>query len=418
MSILKNGHFVRAFFVFHLSVGTRLAIRKLAAVLGIAFAVYYLLWPQLFHSLFASLIQAKSLMTGFLSAVISISIAGMAAPRVFHGLDGWIRHLPSSSLIQRRMAIFAVFVAQLPVLIVLAVLSIFACRIYGFLPATYLVGLPLLGLASAQCVAPVKRKLITRPLAFIASVLSPSGHWWLIFGSFILLITTDLISGPLSPTPRASRLHKALQGSWLNMTISWRALRLRLSIPYFLSLLVLGLTLLFLLNNTVDPSLALKAVRFGGALSIALLYGTMANTLATRRPPWLWARSLPWSAKKRIFIDSFFLSLHTIPLLILLGLMNLKALWPLIISLPVFTFFALQTMRRALEDRMGASGKIFLAGMLGALSINLLPFISFLFFALTPLASKYAVKEEQSQKVSRWLELHHLAAGDSLSWKK
>jgi hypothetical protein len=35
-----------------------------------------------------------------------------------------------------------------------------------------------------------------------------------------------------------------------------------------------------------------------------------------------------------------------------------------------------------------------------------------------PLILKYAVEGEQSQKVSRWLELHHLAAGDSLSWSK
>jgi hypothetical protein len=202
------------------------------------------------------------------------------------------------------------------------------------------------------------------------------------------------------------------------MTISWRALRLRLLLPYIYSSTVLGITALFLLNNIVDATLAGKAVRFGGALSITLFYGIVANTLATRRPPWPWARSLPWSARKRIFIDSFFLSFHTIPLLIAVALMNLPALWPLILGLPMFTLFAARAMRRAQEDRMGALGKILLVGMLGALSISLLPFVSLFFFALTPLVLKYAEKEERRQKVSRWLELNHLAAGDSLSWKK
>jgi hypothetical protein len=55
---------------------------------------------------------------------------------------------------------------------------------------------------------------------------------------------------------------------------------------------------------------------------------------------------------------------------------------------------------------MGASGIILCFGMLVALSITLIPLL------------KYAVEGEQSQKVSRWLELHHLAAGDSLSWSK
>ncbi len=57
-------------------------------------------------------------------------------------------------------------------------------------------------------------------------------------------------------------------------------------------------------------------------------------------------------------------------------------------------------------------------GVLGAFLIALFPMISFLFLALTPLALKYAVDEERRQKVSRWLELHHLAAGDTLTWSQ
>ncbi len=418
MIFFERGESAHAFLVFHSSVGTRLALRKMASVLSIVFALYYLFRPELFYSLIASLIQAKTIMAGVISTIFSLSIAVMAAPRVFHGLDGWMRHLPSSSLIQRRMSTLAVFMAQLPVLIILAFLSILAGGRHEFFPTTYLIGLPILGFASAQCVTPVDRKFISKPLAFLACIFSTSGTWWLLLGSVILLFITDVISGPLSSTRRRSRFHQALHGSWLNMTISWRALRLRLFLPYIYSLIVLGITALFLLNNIVDTSMALKTVRFGGTLSIALFCGLVANSLATRRPPWPWARSLPWSARKRIFMDSFLLSLHAIPVLIAVALMNLQALWPLIVGLPMFTLFASRAMRLGLEDRMGALGKILLAGTLGALLISLLPFISLFFFALTPLALKYAEKEEQKQKVTLWLELHHLAAGDSLSWRK
>jgi len=105
-------------------------------------------------------------------------------------------------------------------------------------------------------------------------------------------------------------------------------------------------------------------------------------------------------------------------LLILVAIMNPAAAAPLALSLPLLTLYTSLVIRRSSEYRMGVSGKIFMLGLPGSLLITLLPFISFLYLASAPLALKYAVKEERCQKVSRWLEMHHLAAGDSLSWSK
>lgn len=416
--MFERNHHIFAFYLFHLRVGTRLAIRKLASVLAVVFAVYYLFRPELFSLIIAASAHTGSIVTGIFSTAVSLSIAGMASRRVCLGLDGWIRHLPASHLMYRRQAGVAVFVAQIPVLVVLASLALSAQIKFGVSATTYLTGLPLLGLASAQCVLPVKRKIITRPLAALSCVSLASGNWLLIFGGVILLVATDLISGPLSPTRRRSIFGNAFRGSLLNATISWRALRLRIFIPYLLALGVLGATSLFISNNNFSISLAVKAIRFGGVLSIAFLFAVFANMLTARRPPWPWARSLPWSARERIVLDSFFLSLLTIPLLILVALMNSKSLLPVAASLPALALFSSHAIRRAPEYRMGASGIIHCGGMLAALSITIIPFISLAFLASTPLVLKYAVKEEQSQKVSRWLELHHLAAGDSLSWSK
>jgi hypothetical protein len=172
------------------------------------------------------------------------------------------------------------------------------------------------------------------------------------------------------------------------------------------------------LTTYPNPSLVVKVVCFGGALSIAFFYAVLANMLAARRPPWPWSCSLPWSAEERIIIDSFFLGLHFLPLLLLIALMKSEAVWPLAASLPLLTLVASHAMRRAPEYRTGASGKVLLTGMLAALSLSLLPLISIVFLALTPLALKYAVEAEKNQKVSRWLELHHLGAGDFLSWSQ
>ena len=47
---------------------------------------------------------------------------------------------------------------------------------------------------------------------------------------------------------------------------------------------------------------------------------------------------------------------------------------------------------------------------------RLMDFLAVLFLALAPIAARYAAGLERCQEISRWHELHHLAAGDPLSW--
>ncbi|UCC41214.1 MAG: hypothetical protein JSV96_07255 [Candidatus Aminicenantes bacterium] len=418
MGIFKAPRQVQAFFIFHLRVGTRLAIRKLAPVLALIFAAYFILRPEFFHELSAGFVQAGFLMTGLISTIISLSIAGMASLRVCHGLDGWIRHLPAGSPTHRRLAIVSIFMAQLPILLVLAALALYSSIKFKAPATAYLTALPLLGLASAQCVIPVKRKMITSPLAVISCILLASGHWPFAFGGFILLLITDSISGPLSPVRSRSAFHLAFKGSLLHLTITWRAIRFRIVVPYLFSLLILGATALFLSNNNPGPLLAMKAVCFGGTLSVIVFLALVSNMIVVRRPPWPWVRSLPWSTQLRILIDALFLGSHATPLLILIALMNMRAVLPIVASLPLFALFTVSVTRHAPEYRMAASGKILLAGIFAALPISLIPAISLFLLALAPFALKFAVEGEQSQKVSRWLELYHLAEGDPLSWSK
>jgi hypothetical protein len=65
---------------------------------------------------------------------------------------------------------------------------------------------------------------------------------------------------------------------------------------------------------------------------------------------------------------------------------------------------------------MGAAGEIAVQGGLIAAAIALAPWLALGALALVPWAVREAARRESAQKVSRWLELHHLAAGDPLSW--
>jgi hypothetical protein len=408
-------HSVKPFVAFHLAVGARLALRKLAPIIAIAFAAYYLLRPELFNAIFAALLENGSLLMGLVSSILSLSVAAMAAPRICLGLNGWIRHLPARGLTHRRLAAIAISVAQMPILLVLAILALIAFAIFQISPILYLLGLPILGLASGLCVLPVQRNLLSKLLSSAACILSTSGHWIFLTIAILLLVIADLTAGILSPSHKSRVSQRSRTSPLTNAIIVLRALRLRMLFLYLPALLVLGLTSLFLSNNTLTPHQTFRAVIFGGTLSASMLCAFISNSLAVRRPPWPWVRSLPWSAKQRITTDALLIALSTIPILFLVILINFQAIWPVAIYIPPLVFFASLTIRQAFDNQLGAVWQILIAGTTASVLICLVPLLSVVFLAITPLLIKHAAKQDKNQKVSRWLEIHHLAAGDSLS---
>jgi len=409
---------MKAVFLFHLHVGIRLALRIFVPVVSIFIALYYLLRPELFNSLMAQILDGGFLLSGITTTFFCLFISGFASRRICLGLNGWIRHLPIEGIVQRRMAGFAISIAQIPALAIIAGLAVMAMKLYQVSAAPFIAGLPLLGLSSGLCVLPVKRKFITRPLAALATIGFASNNWAFLTGGIFLMIAADRISGPLVQKKKHAKFHKTSRGLLLVASINWRALRLRSLWLYLLSLPLLGAAQLFIANNNPAPLLAEKMIRFGGALDLMLFCSIFANMLASRRPPWPWIRSLPWSAKTRILWDSSFIGLHALPLVVLVGAMNLKSMLPLALSLPIFAVYSAYSIRQAPESVMGASGKVLLLGIFGSLFLCLIPWSSVCFLALTPMIINLATKAEKHQKVTRWLELHHLAAGDSLSWSE
>ena len=75
-------------------------------------------------------------------------------------------------------------------------------------------------------------------------------------------------------------------------------------------------------------------------------------------------------------------------------------------------------IRTAFLYPMGALGRTLLVGTIASVLVCLLPAMSLIFLASLPILLIVAAAEEKNQKVSVWLEIHHLAAGDSLSWSR
>ncbi|HYG64089.1 MAG TPA: hypothetical protein VEL74_16055, partial [Thermoanaerobaculia bacterium] len=197
--------------------------------------------------------------------------------------------------------------------------------------------------------------------------------------------------------------------------IAWRALGWKLVSAYFGALLPLGAAWAFIANNELAPKHVILGSLLGGGCAVVLLFAQLGEALAAFRPAWPWSRSLPWSATGRVIADGAFLALHALPLLILAVLLHPMAL-VLFGLAPFLALRAAGAMRRAPERRTGASGEILLEGLPAVAATALLPWVVLPLLAMTPLAVRWAAERERRQKVSRWLELHHLAVGDSQSW--
>jgi len=405
-----------AFFQFHLGVGIRLALRVLVAAVALFFALFYLLKPEMFIGITAQLIS-DGLPGGFAVAVSFLVFAGIASRRVCLGLAGWIRHLPASGSLHRRLAVLAVLTAQLPILLIWAILALAVGRMHGVDIVPFLVGLPFSAAAASLAVLPVKGKYLSFFLAAAGAVLAGSSGWYFLGGGILLIIAADLSAGPIVPI-RSRMVFTLPKGVGFHLAVVWRALYWRLVIPYLPALFPVGLAALFLANNTVGPRVDTAVVTVNGALGLVLFSGTFANILASRRPPWPWARSFPVKAETRVMNDALIVGMHAAALLVPVGLEDLSALWPLAAVLPFLSIRAVRAIHVSGNVRGGPLPLLVKESILGVFLIGLFPLTSLLLLPAALLALKEAAEKEKSQKVSRWLELHHLAAGDSLSWSR
>jgi hypothetical protein len=401
---------------FHFAVGARLAMRALVPMIAAAFGAGMLLGTDFLTSFAHVLFGARSSGgSAVLIAAMFLGSAVEAAPRICRGLGGWMRHLPVSGLAHRRAASLAIAIAQMPLLLGLLFLACYA----SLAPAALLedaLKLAVTALAAALCATPVERRWWSLPLALIAAVLAGSAGWGALGLAVILLAAADLLAGPLARSGApAVHLSRRSDGRLIELRIAWRALGSSLFGALALGLLPVGAAFAFTAHNTLAPEHVRLAARLGAGLAMTLVLAQMAEALAVRRPAWPWSRSLPWSAAQRVRSDAVLLGLHALPLALVAARISPAALATLAI-LPLLAVRAAGAMRRAPERRTGAAGEILLEGALLASLVALLPWTALLALAGAPWAVRAAAERDRQQKVSRWLELHHLAAGDPQSW--
>lgn len=408
-----------AFLRFHLRVGARLAARILAPVLAVIFIVFYILRPEFVIALARALfVEGGRGGSGLAGTLLLLGLARAVVPRITAGRAGWARSLPADGRALRAMEVLSSVVAGMPVLAVLAALAWFvagpdperiAIRLAGLLAGAAAAGLFCLG----------------GPFSFGGKILPAAACFLSFLGHAVFLAAAAALLALALAVPMKARggrgrrsSRRPLPAAVFFYGLSLRAVGARIVLAYLPPAFILAGGRLFLMNNELTGSAPLSLSLFGITQAAAVFIGLAANTLVARRPAWPWLRSLPRSAGARIGSDALFLGLNALPLATGLALFGRPAREAALLAGPL-AWLALRgagAVRDAADRRFGALGPVLVEGTIVSMSVAVMPWISWLIAAASPVAFLLARAAERRFKPTLWAERHHLDAGDPLSW--
>ena len=358
------------------------------------------------RSLFSSA-PAPSVLTTV--ALLTFLLPVWAAPRLSLGLSGWMRHLPLSDRASRRGLELSLVIVQMPVILALGVLGMVAWQrgVNPWRPAILQLGV--LVVAGALAALPVRRRGLVLPAAMACGT-AALASWKAALIALPLLIVCEQFAGPVRVTRPRRRAPALLPFSF---QVAWRALGWRVPFAFAASALPVLAAILFAVNNVLEGPFKAGTFRLGFGFGLSLLLSLLAEPLAVRRPPWPWARSLPWSSGGRVLGDALCLACHTLPFLAVVAMIHAGAAATASSLVPLLSLRASGSMRQAREKRLGVMA-LFVEGCFCSALLALVPWTAVGWLTAAPLAYRRACAAERGLKVTRWFEAHHQAAGDTL----
>lgn len=363
---------------FHLASGARVALTAAVPLAGIAVVAVGLQEnPGRSLERLATSIAGRPISLFAISALsaLAFGLASWATPRVTLGSTGWIRHLPLSRAQHEVALIAAVACAEAP-------------------------------LVAAALGCAVLESLRSRGIAWPGFVLPP-----------VVAIATATLAVALRPRRRHVSRHRGVPSRVpFEVAVALRALGARAVTGWLAGALPLAAGALFVRNNVLPDHLAGVGARLGGALGATFALAGCADALATRRPSWPWARSLPWAARRRVVGDAGLLGALGAPIIVGTAAIDLGAAAAVAALLPLLALRAAAAMRRGGDSRTPASGPVLVEGAFASGLVALVPWLAIAALAALPFALRLAIERERALKVTRWSAVHHIAAGDTLSW--
>lgn len=354
--------------------------------------------------------------TAMILSVVAAGMAAWAAPRVLHGTRGWMRHLPADGIAHRRALLGALAVAQVPVGIAWSALWLLAAIADGGASPERLLAWPVVALGVAMAVLPARGRILSVAAGLGAAGLALTYGWPGIGIGVLLLVLAERWIVPRTAVARTRLvLGDRVASAAIPAVMTYRALGARMLFALIPALLFLGIAALFVQNNPgVEHDIG---VRLATGIAIALVLAGLAEQLSKFRPPWRWARSLPWRAADRLRHDALWFAAHVAPLPAVFALLLADpSAWATLVLVPVLAIRAAGALRRPHRD---AYTWMALAGEGGFLAawFAVSPWFAVPALLLTWPAWRLGVRADRELDVSHWSPRESLAAGDPVSWR-
>jgi len=349
-------------------------------------------------------------------AVVAAGMAAWAAPRVCHGSTGWMRHLPADARAHRRSLIGALVVAQLPVVVAWVGLWMLAWSVGISVDPRRLVALPVVVVGVALAVLPSRWPGLLVVSGAATAILPLVAGWPGIAVASVLPFAVErFVVPPKRRSDRGILWRTRVGAGLLPALIDLRAIGARVLNAYWPTVIPLGIAWLFVRNN---PSVAHDGpLRIATGLAVTFVAATLAEELARRRPPWRWARSLPWAASDRVRHDVGWLALHTVPILIVFGVvLDWIAALTAATIVPLVVVRAASCLRRPGRNAKSRA-RVVGEGAFAAAWLGVTPWAALVALMLVWPAWREVVQRDRNLNVSHWSPLDHLASGDPMSWR-
>lgn len=350
---------------------------------------------------------------GVLFAVVAGGMVTWAAPRVCLGGHGWVRHLPADWPAHRRALLAALTAAELPVAIAWCALWLVAWRLGAEVELRGLLAMPVVLIGVSLTRMPARWSIVVGSAGVITVGLALFGGWpGLTLAVAVVLAVERLIVPPRGRARPAVLWRVSVPADLLPGLIAFRAIGRRLLNAYAPVLVPLGAAWLYVHNN---PDVShVGPLRLAAGSAVALVIAGLAVQLMTRRPPWRWARSLPWGAADRVRDDVLWLAMHAVPILVVFGV--LLGVGPALHSaliVPLIAVRAAGALRtphgKATFTRVLGEG-VFMAAWLSITVWTAVPALSLVWPAW-----RQATARDRNLDVSRWSPQAHLTSGDPAS---
>lgn len=412
---------------FYVRGGARVAQRNaLFAIGAIIIAVGSAPTPpeQMLRELALSL-GARGIASGAALVVTALAagLAAAAVPTLLLGLGGWMRSVALDGSQHRRAITLALLAPMMPLLAIALAIALCAAVVYHVpLAPAKLAGMPLAALGAAAAAVPSTRGIAARPLAMTGALAASLGRWDALVLALVLLAVADVIAGPIALPPRtsarrpvSSRARRGVTARRIALGVAWRAIGWRSIAALVPGLLLIGWAHLYRVNNELSRTESAGALRLCALIGIVLIAAAAGDLLLIRRPAWPWARSLPWSSRRRVTDDALAIGALALPIVALVAREDWRTALVVAATLPLLSALAAGAARRGRGRMSRGGGEMLALGALVAATVSAWPALALACLAVAPLAVLGAARSERRAVVTAWDELHHAALGDSLA---